>query len=150
MKKKMNTKIALILLFAVLSVITFNSQAQNPKGKKVDPDINSRSLESTYVNEELKSFEAYVIKAKEIGATHVDITFDIPPAFWQFDTPGDPYPVWYTYRPGLMKIFPPEELKPYVDLEYAEKVASLFQARCEILRKHGMKGAYFANEPCIA
>jgi hypothetical protein len=95
MKKKMNTKIALILLFAVLSVITFDTQAQNLKGKKVNPNINSRSQESAYVNEKLKSFDAYVIKAKEIGATHVDITFDIPPAFWQFDTPGDPYPVWY-------------------------------------------------------
>jgi hypothetical protein len=149
MKKKMNTRTALMLLSAALSVTTVDTQAQNLKGKKTNPNIDSRSQESTYAHEKLKSFEAYVIKAKEIGATHVDITFDIPPAFWQFDTPGDPYPVWYTYRPGLMKIFPPEELKPYVDVEYAEKVAALFQARCEILRRHGMKGAYSANEPYV-
>jgi len=149
MEKKINTLIKLIFLFAVSSVITFSTQAQTLKGKQVNLNINSVSLESTYVSEELKSFEAYVIKAKEIGATHVDITFNIPPALWQFDTPGDPYPVWYAYRPGLMKIFPPEDLKPYVNLEYAEKVASLFQARCEILRRHGMKGAYFANEPYV-
>ena len=149
MEKKTNTLIQQFFLLAVSSMITFNIQAQNLKGKKVDLSIKSASLESTYVSEELKSFEAYVIKAKEIGATHVDITFNIPPALWQFDTPGDPYPVWYTYRPGLMKIFPPEELKPYVNLDYAEKIASLFQARCEILRKHGMKGVYFANEPHV-
>ena len=149
MKKNMNTKIALIVLFAVLSVIACDAQGQHPKGKKGKPNIDSRSQESTYVSEELKRFEAYVIKAKDIGATHVDITFSVPPAFWQFDTPGDPYPVWYTYRPGLMKIFPPEDLKPYVDLEYADKVASLFQRRCEILRRHGMKGAYAANEPYV-
>ncbi len=149
MEKKTNTLIQLIFLLAVSSIITFNIQAQNLKGKKVDQNINSTSLESTYVSEELKSFEAYVIKAKEIGATHVDITFNIPPALWQFDTPGDPYPVWYAYRPGLMKIFPPEELKPYINLDYAEKIASLFQKRCEILRRHGMKGAYFANEPYV-
>ncbi len=149
MKKKTSTKVALVLLLTALSVITFSAQAQNAKGKKVDPNINAKGLESTYVSEELKRFEAYVIRAKEIGATHVDITFDTPPALWQFDTPGDPYPVWYTYRPGLMKIFPPRELQPYVDLDYAEKVASLFQARCEVLRKHGMKGAYFANEPYV-
>ncbi len=149
MEKKINAFIQLIILIAASSIITFNVQAQNLKGKQASPNIKSTSLESTYVNEELDSFEAYVIKAKEIGATHVDITFNIPPALWQFDTPGDPYPVWYTYRPGLMKIFPPEELKPYINLDYAEKVASLFQARCEILRRHGMKGAYFTNEPYV-
>jgi hypothetical protein len=149
MEKKINAFIQLIILIAASSIVTFNIQAQNLKGKQVSPDIKSTSLESTYVSEELDSFEAYVIKAKEIGATHVDITFNIPPALWQFDSPGDPYPVWYTYRPGLMKIFPPEELKPYINLDYAGKVASLFQARCEILRRHGMKGAYFTNEPYV-
>jgi len=149
MEKKTNTLIQFIFLFAVSSIITFNTQAQNLTEKKVYLSVNSTNIESNYVGEELKSFEDYVIKAKEIGATHVDITFNIPPALWQFDTPGDPYPVWYTYRPGLMKIFPPKELKPYVDLDYAEKVVSLLQARCEILRKHGLKGAYFANEPYV-
>ena len=149
MKKKTNTFIQLTFSFAVSFMIAFNIHAQNLKGEKVYLSINSTSMESKYVSEELKSFEAYVIRAKEVGATYVDITFNIPPALWQFDTPGDPYPVWYTYRPGLMKIFPPEELKPYINLDYAEKVASLFQARCEILRKYGIKGAYFANEPYV-
>ena len=149
MKKKTNIFIRLTFLLVVSSMMIFNTQAQNPDGKKVYLSTNSKNIESNYVGEELKSFEAYVIKAKEAGATHVDVTFDIPPALWQFDTPGDPYPVWYTYRPGLMKIFPPKELKPYINLDYAEKVASLLQARCEILHRHGMKGAYFANEPYV-
>jgi hypothetical protein len=149
MEKKTKFLIQLIFLLVVSSILTFNSQAQNLKGKKTNLSIKSASLEKTYVGEELKSFEAYVIKAKKIGATHVDITFNLPPALWQFDTPGDPYPVWYAYRPGLMKIFPPDELKPYVNLNYAKKVVSLLMARCKILRKHGMKGVYFANEPYV-
>ena len=32
---------------------------------------------------ELAEFERFVIKAKEMGATHVKITFNVPPALWQ-------------------------------------------------------------------
>jgi hypothetical protein len=58
MKKKMNTRTALMLLSAALSVTTVDTQAQNLKGKKTNPNIDSRSQESTYAHEKLKSFEA--------------------------------------------------------------------------------------------
>ena len=98
---------------------------------------------------ELAEFENFVIKAKELGATHVDVTFTIPPALWQFTVPNDPYPEWFAIQPGLMKIFPSEKLKPYVDTEYSERVIALLQARCEVLRKYGMKAAYNCNEPYV-
>jgi hypothetical protein len=53
------------------------------------------------------------------------------------------------YHPGLLKIFPPAALEKYVDRDYAEKVAALFQARCEVLRRLGLKAAYTANEPHV-
>ena len=62
--------------------------------------------------QELAEFESFVIKAKELGATHVNITFNVPPALWQYDVPNDPYPEWYVIQPSLMKIFPNSEIQP--------------------------------------
>ncbi|MGO9261758.1 MAG: hypothetical protein ACLQU1_36465 [Bryobacteraceae bacterium] len=97
----------------------------------------------------LETFERHAARARQLGATHVVITEDIPPALWEMDVPGDPYPAWYMYHPGLLKIFPPAALEKYVDKDYAEKVAALFQARCEVLRRLGLKAAYTANEPHV-
>ena len=120
-----------IFILAALILLVSNLQAQKNRQK------------------ELAEFESFVIKAKELGATHVNITFNVPPALWQYDVPNDPYPEWYVIQPSLMKIFPNSEIQPYVDMEYAERVASLFEARCAVLRKHGLKGAYSANEPYV-
>ncbi|MGP8244297.1 MAG: hypothetical protein ACLQVN_07235 [Bryobacteraceae bacterium] len=98
---------------------------------------------------DLEAFERNAARAKQLGATHVVITEDIPPALWEMDVPGDPYPAWYMYHPGLLKIFPPAALAKYIDKDYAEKVAALFQARCEVLRRLGLKAAYTANEPHV-
>ena len=98
---------------------------------------------------DLAAFERHAARAKQLGATHVVITEDIPPALWEMDVPGDPYPAWYIYHPGLLKIFPPAALEKYVDKDYAERVAALFQARSEVLRRLGLKAAYTANEPHV-
>ena len=98
---------------------------------------------------DLEAFERNAARAKQLGATHVVITEDLPPALWEMDVPGDPYPAWYMYHPGLLKIFPPAALEKYVDQDYAERVAALFQARCEVLRRLGLKAAYTANEPHV-
>jgi len=97
----------------------------------------------------LETFEKNADRAKQLGATHFLITEDLPPALWEMDVPGDPYPAWYMYHPGLLKIFPPAALEKYVDKAYAEKIASLFEARCQILRRIGLKAAYQANEPHV-
>jgi len=98
---------------------------------------------------DLETFERNAARAKQLGATHVVITEGLPPALWEMDVPGDPYPAWYMYHPGLLKIFPPAALEKYIDTNYAEKVAALFQARCEVLRRLGLKAAYTANEPHV-
>src|SRR5262245_34125304 len=107
------------LAFAVL--ITGRSHAQTPAGA---------------TGADLASFERRVVLSKELGATHVSITEDLPPALWQFDPPDDPYPAWFVYRPGLLKTFPPKEVQPFVNLESAEKLAKILEERCKILRKH--------------
>jgi hypothetical protein len=96
-----------------------------------------------------EAFAAYTAQAAELGATHIVITEDIPRSFWQFDTPGDPYPAWFSHQPGLLKIFPPAPARAHVDLRYAETVARLFERRCAILRSSGLKAFYWTNEPQI-
>ena len=64
---------------------------------------------------DLDAFERNAARAKQLGATHIVITEDLPPALWEMDVPGDPYPAWYMYHPGLLKIFPPAALEKYVD-----------------------------------
>src|ERR1039458_5248898 len=98
---------------------------------------------------DLEAFERNAARAKQLGATHIVITEDLPPALWEMDVPGDPYPAWYMYHPGLLKVFPPAALEKYIDRDYAEKVAALFRARCEVLRRLGLKAAYGANEPHV-
>lgn len=97
----------------------------------------------------LAAFEKDAAAAKASGATHVMVSADVPPALWQFDTPGDPYPGWFVARPNILKLFPPPELQPFVDLDYAKRVAAIVEERCKILRRHGLKGAWRQNEPQV-
>ncbi|MFZ5518585.1 MAG: hypothetical protein ACOY90_18290 [Candidatus Zhuqueibacterota bacterium] len=97
---------------------------------------------------DLADFEKFVIRAKASGATHIDITgLPMPFSFWQFDTPGDPYPAWPCMVFSLFKVATPEILKPYVPQDYAIKVLTLLEDRCKILRKHELKAYVSAGEP---
>ncbi len=97
---------------------------------------------------DLADFEKFVKRAKASGATHIDITgLPVPFSFWQFDTPGDPYPAWPCMVFSLFKVATPEVLKPYVPQDYAIKVLKLLEDRCKILRQHGLKAYVSAGEP---
>ena len=87
--------------------------------------------------------------AKELGATHVSITEDLPPALWQFTPSDDPYPAWFVYRVSLLKIFAPKEAQPFVDMAYAGRIARILEERCAVLRKLGLKAHWNSNEPQV-
>jgi hypothetical protein len=96
---------------------------------------------------DLADFERFAIRARQSGATHVMITAeDLPWSFWQYDTPGDPYPTWVISNPGLLKIAPPPAVRPHVSLEHAEKLMGILEARCRILRGLGLKAAFHTFE----
>ena len=97
---------------------------------------------------DLAQFEHRAVLAKELGATHVVITEGIPLATWEMSV-WDPYPAWYVHHASLLKIFPPEEVRPYVDLNYAARVQELLEQRCAVLRKYGLKAVWNANEPAV-
>ena len=97
----------------------------------------------------LEEFEKHAIRAKELGATHIMITADLPPAMWQYEETGDPYTAWFVVNPGLLKIFPPQMVQPFVDTSFADQVVGLLRERCKMLRKLDLKGYWFTNEPQV-
>jgi len=98
---------------------------------------------------ELAVFERKAALAKKLGATHVPITDGLPPAQWLFQMPDDPYPGWFIQRPDFLKLFPPAEVQPYVDMAYGRRVAALLEERCKILRRLGLKAHWGANIPQV-
>ncbi|MGA2233741.1 MAG: hypothetical protein ABSH22_22780 [Tepidisphaeraceae bacterium] len=98
---------------------------------------------------DLAAFDRAAATAKSLGATHMVVTSDLPRAQWEYDTPGDPYPAWYVEHPGLLKVFPPDELRPYVSADYAAQISGILIQRCAVLKKYGLQGVYLSNEPQV-
>jgi hypothetical protein len=109
----------------------------------------SAAASSTGPTADLARFERRGALSKELGATHMAITEDLLPSLWQFNPPGDPYPAWFVYRVSLLKIFPPKEVQPYVDMNYAGEIARILEERCAVLRKLGLKAHWNSNEPQV-
>lgn len=97
---------------------------------------------------DLAFFEQKARLSKELGATDMLVTDGLPSADWEKDA-SDPYPMWFVHHAGLLTIFPPKELQPFVDAEYSAHVTSLLRGRCEILSRYGLKGVWNANEPAV-
>jgi hypothetical protein len=95
----------------------------------------------------LAAFEQEAAAAQARGASHLSVTAGLPPALWEFDSPGDPYPAWYVNQQSFLKIFTPKELEPFVDQTWARRTAHLVEERCAILRRHGLRGIWTSDEP---
>ena len=101
-------------------------------------------------SDSLASFEAFASRAKQSGATHIVITAeDLPWAYWQLDTPGDPYPAWAMSNVGILKIAVPDALEKFLPQDYASRVMGILKERCQTLRRLGLKAAFTTFEPQI-
>jgi hypothetical protein len=98
---------------------------------------------------DLATFERKAALAKRLGATHVPLTDGLPVAKWQYQPPDDPYPAWFIQRPDFLKLFPPAEIQPYVDMEYGRRIATILEERCKILRRLGLKAHWGSNIPQV-
>ncbi len=96
----------------------------------------------------LAVFEHRVSMLKDLGATQVVITDDLPIAAWKL-TRADPYPAWFMHHADLLTIFPPDMLRPYVDLDSAADMRQAVEQRCAVLRRYGLKAVWNANEPAV-
>jgi hypothetical protein len=97
---------------------------------------------------DLAQFSRKAELSKELGATDVSVTDGLPLATWEMDA-DDPYPMWFVHHAGLLIIFPPKDVQPYVDMKYAAKVQGILAKRCDILAKDGLGGVWSANEPAV-
>jgi hypothetical protein len=112
---------------------------------------------------DIDAFDRAAALAKAAGATHMVVSDNLPRSMWEYEPPlgtastrpadpaarTDPYPAWYVYRPSLFKIFPPPALQPYVPVVYSAGVADVLTRRCAVLRRHGLRGVFQANEPQV-
>ena len=138
------TKLVKSLLICSLLFISIRT---NSSGQKVFNSKFEKIIFGCYATD-IKDFERFVIRAKESGATHINLSNeDLPFAKWEYDVENDPYPSWVFTNMGLLKIATPTALKPYLPQDYAEQVLSILEERCKVLRKYGMKAAFKTFEP---
>jgi hypothetical protein len=95
---------------------------------------------------DLTFFEREAQLSKELGATHMLVADGLPSFTSEMDA-SDPYPMWFVHHAGMLTIFPPKELAPYVDQRDSSRIAGVLRARCEVLGRYGLKGVWNANEP---
>jgi hypothetical protein len=131
----------LALLVLALGLPARRAAAQSPTPPSSAADIAAQDAAS------LAAYDKEAAAAQARGATHLSVTSGLPPALWEFDSPGDPYPAWYVGQQSFLKIFTPKELQPYVDAAWAGRTARLVVERCKILRKYGLKGVWNSDEP---
>jgi hypothetical protein len=125
-------------------------------GLALPPDIGvareappSRSAsDATRDAADLAAFEHRAALSKELGATQMVVTEDLPLATWEMDR-NDPYPAWFVHHATLFKIFPPADVQPFVDLPYATRVQGIVAKRCAVLKSNGLNAIWNANEPAV-
>jgi hypothetical protein len=139
MTKKIPLLIVPALLMGLLPVF-LRAQAAPPAGSA--DDVARRDAA------DLAQFERKAELSKELGATDMLVTEGLPLATWEMDA-DDPYPMWFVHHAGLLTIFPPKDVQPYVDMKYAAHVQAILVQRCAILAKYGLKGVWNANEPAV-
>ncbi len=116
------------------------------------PDI---LWEFTDYPEELttRDFEAWARTVAGHGATHVIVSGGLPPARWQLRDERDPHPewtswpIWSIHHPSVFKLATPPELADWLPAGEAARTLALLKERCAVLRRLGLKGALFGNDP---
>jgi len=130
------------LAVLVLALMAVSLQAQVSTLTKASEDAARQRAA------DLALFERKAVLSRELGATHMVVTEGLPLATWEMD-PDDPYPMWFVHHASLLKIFPPKDVAPYIDVKYVAATQAVLQNRCAVLAKYGLKGVWSANEPAV-
>lgn len=95
----------------------------------------------------LEEFEQAARLVKELGGTHMMVG-DLPRSLWMWNMDrSDPYSNWSMGHSQLFKVVCPPELKNYLPQEHIRECHDLVVERCRILKRIGLKGAFYSNEP---
>lgn len=141
----MKTPILSASLLLALIVGAPALRAESPAASAATATVSPAEIDAR----NLAEFERKATLAKQLGATHVSITDNLPPAKWEFQPPDDPYPGWYIQRADILKLYPPAEVKPFIDEAHRSRVTHILEERSKILRKLGLKGHWGANIPQV-
>lgn len=129
------------LIISISLFLSFQVKAQKPF-------LQCEKIIFGCYSENIESFKAFALRAKECGATHIAVhAEDLPLAYWELKPEYDPYPAWVITNPGLLKINPPARLQPYIPEEYGKSVMSIMEQRCKVLRQMDMKASFHTFEP---
>ncbi|MGB6429114.1 MAG: hypothetical protein WBF06_00900 [Candidatus Acidiferrales bacterium] len=139
--KKISSLLILLALMTGLLPALLHAQASAQPAAAADDTARRDAAD-------LVQFERKATLAKELGATDALVTEGLPLATWEMDA-TDPYPMWFVHHAGLLIIFPPKDVQPYVDMKYAARVQAILEKRCAILAKLGLKAVWNANEPAV-
>lgn len=110
------------------------------------PILQGRALILDNMSRTLEGFEAFAAEAARLGATHLVVSH-LPMSRWQMRDPADPYPSWAMKNASLFKLVVPEALAPWLPADLAARNLDLVRRRCEVLRRHGLRGVFFGGEP---
>ena len=92
----------------------------------------------------LKDFEECAGQVKELGGTHMMVG-DLPRSRWMWERDlKDPYSNWSMGHAQLFKLVCPPQLKQYLPQEHIAECMELVQARCDILKRLGLRPALFS------
>jgi hypothetical protein len=135
---------SLAILISSLAFIALPASSPLRAQQRSQPTEESATRQTT----DLALFEHKASLSKELGATYMLVTDGLPLATWEMD-PADPYPMWFVHHAGLLTIFPPKELQPFVDAHYVAETQHILEQRCAVLAKYGLHGVWNANEPAV-
>jgi hypothetical protein len=143
MGKRVCRSIALMALPLLATIPLMQPAAARDQGSAARPAADLAGDAA-----DLARFEHKAALSKDLRATQMIVTDDLPLAMWELDK-DDPYPAWFVHHATLFKIFPPAEVQPYVNMPYALRVQAIVARRCAILQKYGLKGVWSSNEPAV-
>lgn len=132
-----------VLLFCLLAVYGHSAAAESLSGSGIEKIVFN------FHSSSLAEFEALARRAKEAGATHVDVSELPEKSWWQFPDRNDPYPQWVFINPSLFKAVIPSGLKGHLPEAPAAAYLAVIEQRCRVLRSLGLKGAFVAGEPMM-
>jgi hypothetical protein len=95
-----------------------------------------------------EAFRRFVALAAEFGATHVRIG-ELPFRYgnWVLPDNTDPYAAWCNCSPSILRVCPPEEIRPWVTVGEARRCQALLGRQLAVLRAHGLRAVVNAVEP---
>ena len=106
-----------------------------------------RKLIFTPGTKDLAKFEELVKVAKDTGATHICISGLSERTDYRGEDRDSPWCEWSVQRPSVFKHVTPPGLEDAFPSDFVKRQLSFLKKKHDIVAKHGLKAAYFGNEP---